>query len=354
MSSSSRINLGPGGAGLRFAIVGSSTLKGKELAELLPDSAFAAAEVRLLDNEETTGQLEAVGEEMTFVQRVAADNFEGSDVVFFGSDADFTRKHWTLASRAGSAVVDLSYGLENEKGASVRAPWIDRELGEMAPMDLQPGPVVVAHPAAIVLAILSLRLKKLGTPKTAVSVVFEPASERGRKGLDELHQQTVNILSFQSLPKDVYDAQVAFNLLSSFGAEATPTLASTEKKVSDHFKSIVRGEVQLPSLMLLQAAVFHGHAFSLYIEFDREVTLGDVAQALAGEHLEIVHPPEEEAPNTVSAAGQEAIMVQLRPDLEHKNGIWIWAAADNLRVQALNAIASAEQLVASRPRGQVQ
>lgn len=351
---SSRTNLGPGGAGLRFAIVGSSTLKGKELTEILPDSALAAAEVRLLDDENATGQLESVGEEMTFVQRVAADNIEGSDVVFFGSDADFTRKNWSLATRAGSLVVDLSYGLENEKGASVRAPWIDRELGEIAKLELQPGPVVVAHPAAIVLGVLMLRLKKLGTPNAAVATVFEPASERGRKGLDELHQQTVNILSFQSLPKDVYDAQVAFNLLSGYGANAQPTLASTEKKIVDHFKSIVRGEAQLPALMLLQASVFHGHAFSLYLEFGKEVSLGEVAKALAGEHLEIVHPPEEEAPNTVAAAGQEAIMVQLRPDLERKNGVWIWAAADNLRVQALNAIGSAEQLVASRPRGQVQ
>ena len=351
---SSRTNLGPGGAGLRFAIVGSSTLKGKELAEIIPDSALAAAEVRLLDDEETTGQLEAVGEEMTFVQRVAADNFEGADVVFFGSDAGFTRQHWNLATRAGSAVVDLSYGLENEKGATVRAPWIDRELGETAPMELQPGPVIVAHPAAIVLAVLMLRLKKLGSPSSAVSVVFEPASERGRKGLDELHQQTVNILSFQALPKDVYDAQIAFNLLSSYGGNAQPTLASTEKKVVDHLKTISRGEVPVPSLMLVQASVFHGHAFSLYIEFPKEVSLGEVAQALAGEHLEIVHPPVEEAPSTVNAAGQEAIMVQLRPDLEHKNGVWIWAAADKLRVQALNAIGSAEQLVASRPRGQVQ
>jgi len=351
---SSRTNLGPGGAGLRFAIVGSSTLKGKELTEILPDSPLAAAEVRLLDDEETTGQLESVGEEMTFVQRVAADNFEGADVVFFGSDAAFTKQHWNLATRAGSAVVDLSYALESEKGASIRAPWIDRELGEMVPMDLQPGPVIVAHPAAVVLAVLMLRLKKLGNPKVATTVIFEPASERGRRGLDELHQQTVNILSFQSLPKEVYDAQIAFNLLSTYGGNAQPTLASTEKKLVDHFKTIVRGEVPVPSLMLVQASVFHGHAFSLYIEFDKELSLGEVAQALVGEHLEIVHPPEEEAPSTVGAAGQEAIMVQLRPDLEHKNGVWIWAAADNLRVQALNAIASAEQLVASRPRGQVQ
>src|SRR3954462_6255251 len=200
----SRTNFGPGGTGLRFAVVGPSTLKGKELTEILPDSPLASAEVRLLDAEETLGNLEAVGEEMTFVQSVAADNFDGTDVSFFASDPAFTRKTLPLAVRAGSAVVDLSYGLENEPGTSVRSPWLDRELAARVPMDLQPGPVVVAHPAAIVLGLLLLRMQKAGNARSAVANIFEPASERGRRGLDELHQQTVNLLSFQPLPKDVY------------------------------------------------------------------------------------------------------------------------------------------------------
>lgn len=344
---------GPGGAGVRLAVVGPSTLKGKELTEILPESTMAAAQVKLLDDEETLGQLEAVGEEMTFVQAVALDNFRGADVVFFTSDPGFTKLNWPLAVRAGSAVVDLSYGLEKEDGASIRAPWLDRELAEGVPMDLQPGPVVVAHPAAIVLGLLLVRAKKLATPRTAVAMVFEPASEQGKKGLDELHQQTVNLLSFQSLPRDVYDAQVAFNLLSKFGEAAQQSLESTEHKVADHLKRITRGNVPVPSLMLLQAAIFHGHAFSLYLEFERPVATGELANALAGEHVEIVRGGEE-SPSNVNAAGQESVMVALRADAQNKNGVWIWAAADNLRLTALNAIGCAEQLVASRPKGHIQ
>src|SRR3954469_4011033 len=125
----------PGGVGVRLAVVGPSTLKGKELTEILPESSLAAAEVRLLDDEETIGQLENVGEEVTFVQAVAADNFDGTDVVFFASDGKFTKKTLPLAVRAGSAVVDLSYALEAEPSASIRAPWIDRELSKGVPMD---------------------------------------------------------------------------------------------------------------------------------------------------------------------------------------------------------------------------
>lgn len=350
----SRTNFGPGGAGLRFAVVGPSTLKGKELTEILPDSALAAADVRLLDSEDTLGNLESVGEEMTFVQSVAADNFEGADVVFFASEPAFTKKTYPLAARAGSAIVDLSFGLEGDPAASIRSPWLDRELAESVPMDLQPGPAVVAHPAAVVLGMLLLRINKLAKANNVVATVFEPASERGRKGLDELHQQTVNLLSFQGLPKDVYDAQVAFNVLQRLGAAAPESLESTEKRIVEHFRNTVRGKVPVPSLVLLQASIFHGHAFSLYIDLEKPVAVGDLAQALAGEHVEVVRSAEDEPPSTVSAAGQESVLVSLRADAQRETGVWLWAAADNLRVLALNAIGCAEQLVASRPRGQVQ
>jgi aspartate-semialdehyde dehydrogenase len=298
--------------------------------------------------------LESVGEEVTFVQSVAADNFEGADVVFFAADPKFTKQTYPLAVRAGSAVVDLSYGLENEPGTSIRSPWLDRELVERVPMDLQPGPVVVAHPVAIVLGLLLLRLQKVAQPRNVIATVFEPASERGRKGLDELHQQTVNLLSFQGLPKDVYDAQVAFNVLQRLGVAASESLQNTEKRIVDHFRKTVRDHVPVPSLVLLQASIFHGHAFSLYIDLEKPVAVGDLAQALAGEHVEIVRGAEEDAPSTVSAAGQDGVIVSLRPDSQRETGVWLWAASDNLRVTALNAIGCAEQLVASRPRGQVQ
>jgi hypothetical protein len=83
---------------------------------------------------------------------------------------------------------------------------------------------VAAHPAAVTLALLLLRASKAGAIRRAVATIFEPASEHGQRGMDELHQQTVNLLSFQPLPKDVYDAQVAFNMLARYGQKSQPAL----------------------------------------------------------------------------------------------------------------------------------
>ena len=50
--------------------------------------------------------------------------------------------------------------------------------------------------------------------------IFEPASECGTAGIDEMQQQTVNLLSFQPLPKKVFDAQLAYAMLAQLGSEA--------------------------------------------------------------------------------------------------------------------------------------
>ena len=60
------------------------------------------------------------------------------------------------------------------------------------------------------------------------------------------------------------------------------------------------------------------------------------------------------SPTSVSAAGQGDILVALTLDANLKNGVWLWATTDNLRVAALTAVECAETMTASRPRGQIQ
>ena len=141
----------------RVAIVGAASLKGKEIAEILRERNFPAVDVRLLDDDESLGQLEAVGDEMNFIQSIRSEQFERVDFAFFASDPRSTRNNWKTARDLGDTIVDLSYALEDEAGASVRSPWIERQTGQPVAPELQPGPVVVAHPAATVLALLALR-----------------------------------------------------------------------------------------------------------------------------------------------------------------------------------------------------
>jgi aspartate-semialdehyde dehydrogenase len=336
----------------RVAIVGAATLKGKEINEVLKDRNFPAIDVRLLDDDASLGRLEAVGDEMSFIQRVRAEQFERVDFTFFVSDPQSTRGHWKMARDLGSTIVDFSFALEDEDGASVRSPWIERQSGQPVLPELQPGPVVAAHPAATVLALLVLRSEKAAKVRRAVATVFEPASEHGQKGMDELHEQTLNLLSFQELPKNVFDTQVAFNMVASYGPRAEPGLDAVSQCILRHYRQIARGAPE-PALLVVQAPVFHGYALAVYLETEKPAVLEDFSTALAGDHV-VLSPGAEDSPTNVNAAGQGDILVSVARDANHENGVWLWASADNLRVGALTAVECAEALTASRPRGPIQ
>ena len=335
----------------RVAIVGAASLMGKEVAEVLRDRNFPAVDIRLLDDDKSLGQLEAVGDEMSFIQSIRAEQFERVDFTFFASDPRATQAKWKTARDLGNTIIDLSDALEGELGASVRSPWIERQIGQPVPPQLQPGPVVVAHPAATVLALLALRAQKFAKLERMVATVFEPASEFGQMGMDELHEQTVNLLSFQDLPKNVFDVQVAFNMVARLGQKSEFSLDAVSKRILKHYRQLAPSAVE-PSLQVVQAPVFHGHAFSVYLETEKPVAIKELSDVLAGEHVVITSS--DDAPNNVSAAGQGDILLALTNDANHKNGIWLWAAIDNLRVAALTAAECAESLTASRPRGQIQ
>jgi aspartate-semialdehyde dehydrogenase len=336
----------------RVAIVGASSLKGKELKEVLEARNFPAGEIKLLDDE-AEGQLDSVGDEPTFVQTARPEHFQEADVAFFAGDAALTAKHWEEATRAGCTAVDMSYAMEGK--SRIRAPWVERELATVAPQDMQASSAIAAHPASVTVALILARAKKAAAVRHASVVIFEPASERGKAGMDELHQQTVSLLSFQTLPKAVFDAQVAFNLQGRLGAEAKQPLDAVEKRIVSHFRHIAGDEIPLPSLMLVQAPTFHAHVFSIYIELEKTVADGDFVKAVQGDHIIVVRTADlEDTPSNVGAAGRDEIMLTVKRDPAHENGFWIWGAEDNLRIQALTAVDCAAVLVANRAQGRVQ
>jgi aspartate-semialdehyde dehydrogenase len=337
----------------RVAIVGAASLRGKEVAEVLNDRNFPAVDVKLLDDDESLGQLETMGDEVTFIQRVRHEQFEHLDFTFFASDQNSTRKSWRTARDAGSAIVDLSYALEDEPGATIRSPWTERQRGLTPALELQPGPCVVAHPAAVSLALLALRAQKASKVRHLIASVHEPASEHGQKGMDELHEQTVNLLSFQELPKNIFDTQIAFNLTETYGPNASPTLQSVKQRILRHYQRIAGPDAPLLSVQLVQAPIFHGHVFSLYVETEQPMALGDLSHALAGEHVTVTRQADD-SPSNVNAAGQGDILVSVTRDENYPNGVWIWAAADNLRIAAVAAVECAETMTPTRPRGQIQ
>jgi aspartate-semialdehyde dehydrogenase len=244
----------------------------------------------------------------------------------------------------------------------VRGPWVgaaratsESHLGAQEP-DLTTPAVVSAHPAALMLMLVAGRLHARQPVRAIAATMFEPASEHGQAAMDELHQQTVSLLSFQSLPREQYDAQVAFNLLPSLGSAAKVKLTASRERIASHYAALSRGAAPELVLQLVQAPVFHGYVASALVELQEPASKEQVEAAVCGEHVDIVGA-ESDPPSNLSAAGQPDILVRASSGSESVDAagrFWLWMAADNLKLAALNAIACANELGRLRPQGKVQ
>jgi aspartate-semialdehyde dehydrogenase len=218
--------------------------------------------------------------------------------------------------------------------------------------------VVPAHPAALALGLLLERVQQRSPIRLAAATLLLPASEFGRGAMDELHQQTVNLLSFQTLPRAVFDAQLAYNLLSGFGEGATARLAEVEGRVRRHYEALGGGRWPRLALQTIAAPTFHGHAFSIAVELERPTEITTIEDALSGEHVDLVLE-DTDSPSNLAATGQNDVLVRLRPIQDGRNPaevsrVWLWAASDNLRLYAQNAVECALDLRRLRPAGTVQ
>ena len=338
----------------KIAIAGASTLLGQEVKDALTESPLATASVILLDEADARGQLEQVGDEIAVLQPIDDDAFEHVDFTFFCGSEAMTRKYWKQALRSGSSVLDLSGALDQETGVLVRSPWIGVELAA----DLFTPAIVPAHSAALALSILLERLRSAVPLRSIAATILQPASESGRSAMDELHEQTVKLLSFQGLPREVFDAQIAYNLIAGLGESARVNLNATEARIRRHCEALAAGRWPQVAVQLIQAPVFHGFTFSVAVELERPVEIATLEEALGGDHVDLVLE-DTDSPSNLAATGQNDVLVRLRAEREGRNPtlatrIWLWAASDNLRLSAQNAVACAMDLRRLRPAGTVQ
>ena len=329
-----------GHAGFHIALVGASSLKGKEVKEVLEKRSFPIRRLTLLDEEERQGQLAEFQGEPTFIRSVDGGSFEGVDFAFFTGSALFLRHCWKLAESKGCRMIDLTGALEEEVQEVPVA-------GPLATGQLPPGEgkmFAAAHPAALTISSILRRLSASFPITRAVVNVFEPASEQGKAGVEELHQQAVSLLRFQKMPQQVFGCQLAFNLLAACGEERRPSLAEVEQQVGRHIDRLLGGRPLRPSVRVVQSPTFHAHTFSFYVELERPHDPAELEEALVADGFDL-RRSSEEAPSAVGAAGSDDILVgDIRRDRAGSCGYWLWAAADNLRLSALNAVRIAEEL----------
>ncbi|HXO18761.1 MAG TPA: Asd/ArgC dimerization domain-containing protein [Thermoanaerobaculia bacterium] len=316
-----------------LAIVHPTNLVGREVRETLDRRPGLGREIRLLSTrEEEVGTLAEVGGAAAFVQRYDALSVEGVDLAFFcGSAADLEAALGTLPPAATALFLATdSRSFEGiEQGRPV-VSGVNTEAAERGAVLLSP------HPAVILLAHLLHALRGL-EPLEAVATVVQPASMQGNPGLDELFEQSRQIVAMtERRPTPIFGAQLAFNLMPT-QAPAAP-LAAELGRVLPGLPPV--------ALQVLQGGIFHSLSASLFVRLGGAANAKAVHKVL-GEHpqIELVKKPSHLGP--IDAAADERVLVgAVHEEPAVPGGFWIWAVMDNLtRGGAVNAVEIAEAVL---------
>jgi aspartate-semialdehyde dehydrogenase len=334
---------------IRVAIAGASSLLGKELKLWLEESNLPASEIRLLDEEIVAGTLTELAGEPAVIETVNEESFERIRIAFFTGSPGFSIAHGMQARRSGAAVIDLSGGMAADPGAKSWIPALDGLLtppvNKATPGEPQSLFLVPSVPAEVAIS-MSAAFAPLGLERLALTFL-QPASERGPQAIEELESQVVNLLSFQPISKAVFDAQIGFNVLARFGPESAEDLTHARARIVREVQRYLAGRAPVPAISLVQAPVFHSHTFTAYAEFKTPPDLDALAKRLEAAGL-VVRPASEEAPSNVNVVGEgRPVLGAPERDASIENAVWIWGAADNLRVPATSAVAIAEKVLAS-------
>jgi len=323
----------------RVALAGASSLRGRELKELLSERSFPAEEIILLDDEAAAGTLTEAGGEAAVIQALDPEGISAQDLVFFAGVREFTARFWKPVAAAGAALIDLSGALGAEPEAR---PWIPA-LDKILPPPEPPEGRIFYSPgaAAIVATTLAGALRALAAQAMAC-VFLQPVSESGQEGIAELEGQTAKLLSLQPISTEFYDAQVAFNLLRDFGAGSGQHLNEVRSRIGADVARYLGGRAEPPAVQLLHAPVFYSHAFTASVRFDAERTPEEIEQALTAAGIEVAREPA--GPSNISVGGSERIVAAgVERDAAAPRFWWIWGAADNIRLASFNALAIAEK-----------
>lgn len=329
-------------------LIGAGSEIGREVAAVLRARAFAVAEWRLYDDlpEDLSFDADDGGEE---IYPLAEIELERADVVFLCGAAAPASVWAPRAVTEGAVVIDVTHSGTDSGDAPLIVPEVNAETLDDG---LGHGLFVCPLPSATALAVVLKPIDTAAELKRIVVTTFEPVSSAGRAGIDELAQQSRDLLGGASPDVHVFPQRIAFNLIPQVGDFVSGGRTRGEWLIESQLRRVL----ELPDLPITVAAVsvptFFGQACAVHIETERPFD-AEAARALLREAPGLLLAEENGAdsyPTLSDVIGSEATHVgRVRDDPTVPYGLALWVAIDGLRKgAAVNAVQIAERVLRAR------
>jgi len=171
-----------------------------------------------------------------------------------------------------------------------------------------------------------------------------------KKGIEELSNQTVELLNARNYPPKIFKHQIAFNVIPQIDEFLDNHYTREEMKMVWETRKILNDQTIMVNPTTVRVPVFIGHSEAVHIETENKITRQEVIDLLekAPGITVISDDIDGDFPTAIShGANNDNVYVgRIREDISHPNGINLWIVADNVRKgAALNSVQILEKLV---------
>ncbi|MEN9243506.1 MAG: aspartate-semialdehyde dehydrogenase [Gloeomargarita sp. DG02_4_bins_56] len=328
----------------RVGILGATGAVGTEMLQLLQQRQFPVGELRLLASPRSAGQSLNFQGESVPVRPVSREEFRHLDLVLASAGAGVSRAWAPVAVQQGAVVIDNSSAFRLEPNVPLVVP-------EVNPQTLQHHQGIIANPncTTILLCLVIYPLQKIQPLQRVVVATYQSASGAGARAMQELKQQTQQMLNHEPVTTEIFPYPLAFNLFLHNSPCNDLGYCQEEMKMIQESRKIMG----LPDLRLtatcVRVPVLRAHAEAVNLEFTQPFPAAQAREVLAqSPGVALVEDwSKNYFPMPMDASGQDAVLVgRIRQDLSHPCGLDLWLCGDQIRKgAALNAVQIAEYLM---------
>jgi aspartate-semialdehyde dehydrogenase len=291
----------------RIAVLGAASPAGAHLKAALADRGIPGGRVVLFGHQREVAVLSEYDGEARLVQTLDELDAASYDAVFV-CELGYDVASLAQAAVSGTLVVDMTGSIPGSVLAGASKEPTDARL------------VAVPHAVtALLVGLLAPIHRAIGVERVS-AFVLRPASDFGEAGLEELREQTVHLLRFESTPTDVFGRQLAFNVVPEHlfpqGEEAAAARVVRESRA-------LLGTPELP-LTVSQALVptFFGHAVAAHVDLAHSGCPEALAAWRAAPGVDIADDPEAGA--TLDAPEGSGLLIA-RLDAIAPSTLRVWA-----------------------------
>ncbi len=331
--------------GYKIAVVGATGNVGREILDILDERQFDADEVVAVASRRSQGVDVSFGDKTLKCKALENYDFSDTDICLMSAGGDVAKEWAPKIAAQGCVVIDNSSAWRYDSDVPLIVPEVNADAIEGFSKKN-----IIANPncstAQLVVALKPLH--DAAKIKRVVVSTYQSVSGGGKAAMEELFDQTRAVFVNDPIEPKKFTKRIAFNVIPHIDVFMEDGYTKEEWKVLAETKKMLDPKIKV-TCTAVRVPVFIGHAESVNIEFENEISADEARTILREAPGCLVIDKQEDGGyiTPYESAGEDATYIsRIREDATVENGLNIWVVSDNLRKgAALNAVQIAEVLV---------